>query len=124
MILLDTSVWVDHLRQNDVQVAAILQSGLALAHPFVIGELACGNLKSRSRILGLLSTLPQARVAQEHEVLFFIDRHKLMGQGIGYIDAHLLAATALTDGAKLWTRDKRLGALAQQLELAHVASAH
>ena len=124
MILLDTSVWIDHLRQNDVQVATILQSGRALTHPFVIGELACGTLKSRARILGLLSTLPQARVAQEHEVLFYIDRHKLMGQGIGYIDAHLLAATALTIGAKLWSRDKRLDTLARRLELAHVTSAH
>ncbi len=102
----------------------MLQSGLALAHPFVIGELACGNLKSRTSILALLGTLPQARVAQESEVLFFIDRHQLMGQGIGYIDAHLLAATALTEGAKLWTRDKRLGAHAQQLELAYAKPAH
>jgi len=124
VILLDTSVWIDHLRRRDAQVAAILQSGLALTHPFVIGELACGNLKSRAGILGLLSTLPQARAAQEHEALFFIDRHKLMGHGIGYIDAHLLAATALTEGARLWTRDKRLGALAQQLELAYVKAAH
>jgi predicted nucleic acid-binding protein len=124
VILLDTSVWIDHLRRRDAQVAAILQSSLALTHPFVIGELACGNLKSRAGILGLLSTLPQARAAREHEALFFIDRHKLMGHGIGYIDAHLLAATALTEGARLWTRDKRLGALAQQLELAYVKAAH
>jgi predicted nucleic acid-binding protein len=124
VILLDTSVWIDHLRQSDAQVATILQSGLALAHPFVIGELACGNLKSRTNILGLLSTLPQARVAQEHEVLFFIDHHKLMGHGIGYIDAHLLAATALTEGARLWTRDKRLNSLACELELAYVKAAH
>jgi hypothetical protein len=124
VILLDTSVWIDHLRQKDAQVAAILQSGLALTHPFVVGELACGNLKSRTSILGLLGTLPQARAAQEHEALFFIDRHKLMGQGIGYIDAHLLAATALTGGARLWTRDRRLGALAQRLELAYERGAH
>lgn len=118
MILLDTSVWIDHLRQSDAQVVSLLQSDLVLVHPFVIGELACGNLKSRTDILELLSTLPQVRVAQEHEVLFFIDRHKLMGQGIGYIDAHLLAATVLTEGAKLWTRDKRLDQLAQRLGLA------
>jgi hypothetical protein len=124
VILLDTSVWIDHLRQKDAQVAAILQSGLALTHPFVIGELACGNLKSRANILGLLGTLPQARTARDHETLFFIDRHKLMGHGIGYIDAHLLAATALTGGARLWTRDKRLGALAQRLELAYERGAH
>ncbi len=124
MILLDTSVWIDHLRQRDAQVVSLLQADLALVHPFVIGELACGNLQSRSTILELLSTLPQVRVAQEHEVLFFIDRHKLMGQGIGYIDAHLLAATVLTEGAKLWTRDKRLDQLAQRLGLAYETSAH
>jgi hypothetical protein len=124
VILLDTSVWIDHLRQGDAPVANILQSGLALTHPFVIGELACGNLKSRTKILGLLDTLPKARVAQEQEALFFIERHKLMGRGIGYIDAHLLAATALTEGARLWTRDKRLDALAQRLGLAYVKPAH
>ncbi len=124
MILLDTSIWIDHLRQSDAQVVALLQADLVLAHPFVIGELACGNLKSRADILGLLNILPQARMALEHEVLFFIDRHKLMGLGIGYIDAHLLAATALTEGAKLWTRDKRLDVIAQQLGLAYKKPAH
>ena len=124
MILLDTAVWIDHLRQGNAQVAAILQSGLVLTHPFIIGELGCGNLKSRTRTLGLLSALPQARVAQEQEVLFFIERHRLMGHGIGYIDAHLLAATALTEGAKLWTMDKRLDALARRLELAYGKAAH
>jgi predicted nucleic acid-binding protein len=124
VILLDTSVWIDHLRQGDAQTTAILQSGQALTHPFVIGELACGNLKSRATLLGLLANLPQARVAQEHEVLYFIDRHKLMGKGIGYIDAHLLAATAITASARLWTRDKRLADLAQRLALAHAKTSH
>lgn len=124
MILLDTSVWIDHLRHGDAQVAAILQSGLALTHPFVIGELACGNLKSRAEILGLLAALPQAQQAHEQEALFYIERHKLMRHGIGYIDAHLLAATALTEGARIWTRDKRLDALAHELKLAHVQPAH
>lgn len=124
MILLDTSVWIDHLRCGDAQVAAILQSDLVLTHPFVIGELACGNLKSRAEILGLLAALPQARQAQQQEVLFYIERHKLMGHGIGYIDAHLLAATALTEGARIWTRDKRLDALAHELGLSHVQPPH
>ncbi len=79
MILLDTSVWIDHLRQGDAQVASVLETGLVLSHPFVIGELACGQLKSRTEILGLLAALPQARVAQEQEVLFFIEHHSLMG---------------------------------------------
>lgn len=124
MILLDTSVWVDHLRQGDAQAAALLRTGTVLSHPFVIGELACGNLKSRTNLLGLLAALPKARVAQDEEVLYFIERHALMGQGIGYIDAHLLAAAALTEGARLWTRDKRLDALARSLDLAYVAAAH
>lgn len=118
MILLDTSVWVDHLRQGDAQVASVLETGRVLSHPFVIGELACGQLKSRAEILGLLAALPQARMARELEVLFFIERHSLMGRGIGYIDAHLLTATALTEGARLWTRDKRLDSLARELEIA------
>lgn len=124
MILLDTSVWIDHLRQGDAQVASVLETGLVLSHPFVIGELACGQLKSRAEILGLLAALPQARVAQEQEVLFFIERHKLMGRGIGYIDAHVLTATALTEGARLWTRDKRLDLLARELEIAREKPAH
>jgi predicted nucleic acid-binding protein len=124
VILLDTSVWIDHLRRGDARVAATLQSGLALVHPFVIGELACGNLRSRARLLDLLATLPAARVAQEQEVLHFIERHKLMGQGIGYVDAHLLAAVALTESASLWTRHKRLDAVAHALDLAHTEAAH
>jgi len=124
VILLDTSVWIDHLRQGDAQVVSVLQSGLVLTHPFVIGELACGQLKSRTEVLGLLAALPQARVAQDQEVLFFIERHGLMGRGIGYIDAHLLAATALTEDARLWTRDKRLDSLAREFELAYLNTAH
>ena len=124
MILLDTSVWIDHLRQGDAQVASVLETGLVLSHPFVVGELACGQLKARAEILGLLAALPQALVAQEQEVLFFIERHSLMGRGIGYIDAHLLTATALTEGARLWTRDKRLDALARELEIARIKPAH
>jgi len=124
VILLDTSVWIDHLRQGDAQVVSVLQSGLVFTHPFVIGELACGQLKSRTEVLGLLAALPQARVAQDQEVLFFIERHGLMGRGIGYIDAHLLAATALTEDARLWTRDKRLDSLAREFELAYLNTAH
>lgn len=124
MILLDTSVWIDHFRQGDAQVTSVLQSGQVLVHPFVIGELACGALKLRGEILDLLAALPRVRVAEEQEVLFFIERHGLMGREIGYVDAHLLAATALTEGARLLTRDRRLAALARELELAHLRSAH
>ena len=90
-----------------------------LMHPFIEGELACGNLRNRGEILALLSDLPRAIIASEEEVLFFIERHGLMGQGIGYIDAHLLAATSLEDSARLWTRDKRLLGIAQDLGLKH-----
>ncbi len=86
-----------------------------LGHPFVIGEIACGNLTDRSAILGLLQHLAMAVVAEPDEVLAFMDHHRLHGKGIGYVDAHLLTATALTAGAKLWTRDRRLHELAREL---------
>jgi len=107
MILLDTSVWVDHLRLDDTLVVQVLESGQAAAHAFVIGELACGNLKSRASVIGLLQALPMLPTATDDEVLYFIDKHKLMGRGIGYVDAHLLAATRISSSL-LWTRDKRL----------------
>ena len=118
MILADTSVWVDHLRASDKALAALLEAGMVLAHPFVIGELALGNLRQREIVLKALADLPQARVAMDAEVLHFIERHALSGRGIGYIDAHLLAAVKLTAGAELWTNDKRLHGVAVQLGLA------
>ena len=118
MILVDTSVWVDHLRAGDEELAELLNSAQVLAHPFVVGELACGNLRDRAEVLSLLQELPQAPVARDEEVLFFIEQHRLMGRGIGYVDAHLLAATALADPARLWTRDKRLAKVTADLELA------
>lgn len=119
MILLDTSVWVDHLRRNDPLVVAVLESGQAAVHAFVIGELACGNLKSRARVIDLLRALAQSAMATDDEVLYFVDRHKLMGRGIGYVDAHLLAAAAI-DGSSLWTRDKRLREIAAELGVAYL----
>ena len=115
MILVDASVWIDHLRSGDPALAAALDAGDVLTHPFVIGELACGNLSRRDAILGLLRMLPVAQMATEDEVLDFIERRKLMGRGIGYADVHLLASIALTNGATRWTRDKRLGAIAVEL---------
>ncbi len=118
MILADTSVWVTHLRSGEAALAALLDANLILAHPFVIGELALGNLSSRKAVLTALLDLPAAVVATDREVLEFIDRHALFGRGVGYVDAHLLAAARLTAGAKLWTHDKRLHRIADALGLA------
>jgi predicted nucleic acid-binding protein len=118
VILVDTSVWVDHLSTGDQELKSLLDRGLALAHPFVIGELALGNLRQRNLILTYLHDLPQAAIASNEEVLHFIDRNALFGAGIGYVDAHLLAAVSLTTGALLWTRDKRLLDIALRLALA------
>lgn len=117
MILVDTSVWIDHLRVGKDRLVALLNAGRVLAHPFVIGELACGNLHNRAEVLKLLKHLPQAPVASHEEVLFFIENNELMGRGIGFIDAHLLAATALADTSRIWTRDKRLERVAADLNL-------
>ena len=118
MILVDTSVWIDHLRSGDEQLADLLNRSQVVIHPFVIGELACGNLRQRDEVLRLLNDLPQAAVASQEEVLHLIEHKKLMGLGIGFIDAHLLASAALTDMAEIWTRDKRLQGVAQTLGLA------
>ena len=121
MVLLDTSVWVDHLRQSDRLVVQLLESGQAAVHSFVVGELACGNLGSRNQVIDLLLALPRIETATEDEVLYFIERRKLMGRGVGYVDAHLLAATAI-GGALLWTRDNRLRDVAGELGVAWVES--
>jgi predicted nucleic acid-binding protein len=118
MILVDTSVWVDHLRAGDQTLSGLLNRGMVLAHPFIIGELALGFLRQRDLVLDALSNLPQSSIATDIEVLQFIDRHRLFGRGIGYIDAHLLAAVRVTIGTELWTRDKRLQGVAERLGLA------
>jgi predicted nucleic acid-binding protein len=118
LILVDTSIWVDHFRQDDTVLAALLDDNRVLAHPFVIGELALGHLRQRDVILYNLQRLPQAEVATDHEILRFIGEETLFGSGIGYVDAHLLAAARLTRGATLWTRDACLDATAQRLSLA------
>jgi predicted nucleic acid-binding protein len=117
MILIDTSVWIDHLRAGDKTVVTLLESGRVLAHSFVIGELALGHLRQRKAIISALQDLPQANAAMDTEVLLLIERHTLMGVGIGYVDAHLLASTRLTAGAALWTRDGRLSGVAERLGL-------
>lgn len=120
MVLVDTSVWIDHLRNREPLLVSLLTSNSVLSHPFVRGELALGNLNQRQVILSALDNLPQAPVAFTDEVNFFIETHALFGLGIGFIDAHLLASTQLAINAKLWTRDKRLLAVAMRLNLAMV----
>jgi predicted nucleic acid-binding protein len=117
MILVDTSIWVDHLRQGDARLKRLLEAGQVVIHPFVVGELALGNLRQRNLVLSSLRDLPHAVSAGDAEVLDFIERHALAGLGIGWVDAHLLASARLTS-AWLWTRDKRLSAVAVRLSLA------
>lgn len=117
MILVDTSVWIDHLRHGESALVDLLNTGRVLVHSFVIGELALGNLRQREVILDNLSSMPKATIATDEELLAFINHSKLYGLGIGYIDAHLLASVRLTPGALLWSRDKHLCAAAGQLEL-------
>jgi predicted nucleic acid-binding protein len=118
MILVDTSVWIDHLRKGNARLSSLLSSAAVLIHPFVIVELACGNLHNRNRILNLLGDLPASRMADDREVLFFIERNDLMGRGIGYIDAHLLASVSLSGATGIWTIDRKLDKVAAQLGLA------
>jgi len=117
VILVDTSVWVNHLRVVDERLTTLLDAGEVLGHPFVVGELALGNMQRRA-VLRDLRDLPQATVAENELVLNFIERSTLFGRGIGYIDAHLLAAVRLTPDAKLWTADRRLQSVAAELGLA------
>jgi predicted nucleic acid-binding protein len=123
MMLVDTSVWIDHLRRRDAELVAMLSEGQVLVHPWVVGELACGNLQDRKLVLGLLQSLPLAPVASAGEVLFFIEQHALMGRGIGYVDVHLLAAARLA-GTRLWTRDRRLVVVADELGMAYAETRH
>ena len=123
MILVDTSVWVDHLRAREPTLISALESGSVSTHPFVIGELACGNLANRAEVLQLLQHLPGAAVATDSEVLAFIDARRLMGRGVGYVDVHLLAAAVLAGDTRLWTRDKRLAGLAGALSVAYAEHA-
>lgn len=112
MILVDTSIWIDHFRSTNRQLVALLAEGQVLTHPYVIGEIACGSHRQRQEILGLLPLLPRAKLATDAEVLGLIDDFELFGKGIGWIDAHLLSASLLS-GVALWTLDKKLARLAR-----------
>lgn len=114
MTLVDTSVWIEHLRRGEPGLTHLLSGGTVMCHPFVIGELAMGSLKNRREILGLLDNLPAAPVASHDEVLTLVERHRLSGLGLGWIDAHLLASARLA-AARVWTRDRRLAESARTL---------
>lgn len=114
MVLVDTSVWVVHLREGNIDLERLLNEGDVVCHPFIAGELACGNLKNRTEILSLLQALPTATQAEHEEVMQFIENHQLMGKGLGYIDMHLLASALLTE-VPIWTLDKRLDEISTEL---------
>jgi len=118
MILVDTSIWVDHLRCNNPVLTELLEQNRVLMHPMVLGELACGNLQNRQELLHLWQHMESLQTANHDEVLYFIEQIGLMGKGIGYVDVHLLASVALADNTKLWTRDKRLMHIAIELKYA------
>jgi predicted nucleic acid-binding protein len=118
VILVDTSVWIDHLRAGDGGLIRLLEERQVLGHPFILGELALGNIRERTGLLRDLAELPQIEAATDPEVLHFIEKERLYGRGIGYVDAHLLASLRLTPGSALWTRDARLHMVAVELKLA------
>ena len=117
MIIVDTSVWIDHFRHADAGLVDALESEEVLVHPFVIGELACGNLHPRGSVLELLSRLPAAPRATDEEALAFIEKRSLNGRGIGLVDVHLLASTTLHGSARLWTHDRPLAKVAERMRL-------
>ena len=119
MILVDTSVWVEHFRSANSKLVKILNDGDVICHPFIIGELACGNIKNRNKIFSLLQSLPMAKQANNDEILEFIEIKKLMGKGLGYIDIHLLASAFLSN-VSLWSLDKKLKHLSLQFNVGFV----
>lgn len=120
MVLVDTSIWIDHFRRGRSQLRELLCEGQVLCHPYIIGEMACGYLEPRAEILKLLQQLPQSELAEQDEVLNFIEKRRLVGTGIGYIDAHLLAS-ALLSRAAIWTRDQRLIKAIEHLNIPRIS---
>ena len=115
MILVDTSIWIDHFRYGDAELRKIINDDRLLCHPFVVGELALGSLRERDAVLAFLAAQREAMIATHAEVMTIIDRHSIFSMGIGYTDAHLLTSTLLDQRSSLWTRDKRLAAAAQKV---------
>ncbi len=114
MVLVDTSVWVSHLRDGNVGLEKLLNDGEVVCHPFIVGELACGNLKNRHEVLSYLQSLTMTILAEDGETLKFIENNQLMGKGLGYIDVHLIASAVLTD-VRLWTLDKTLDKVTKKI---------
>ena len=114
MVLVDTSVWVSHLRHGNKDLQDLLYDGEVVCHPFIVGELACGNLKNRNEILTYLQSLPMTILAEDEEVLKFIENNQLMGKGLGYIDVHLIASAVLTN-VPVWTFDKTLDKFTEKI---------
>lgn len=119
MILVDSSIWIAYLRYGEQRLVELLGARLVLCHPFVIGEVACGYLPDRGPVLAGLQQLPSAPMARHHEVMWFLEHHSLTGQGIGWIDAHLLVSAALSPGVEVWTQDRRLARAAAELGLGY-----
>lgn len=119
MVLVDTSVWISHLKGGNTRLEILLEEAQVVSHPFVMGELACGNLKNRREILTRLEALPQAPLVSPHEILYFIESNSLMGRGLGWVDVHLLASAQLM-GIALWTLDRRLRQTADDLKLCYI----
>lgn len=119
MILVDTSIWIDHLRSSNERLTRLLETGFVLGHTWVIGEIALGHLRRRREVLQLLLSLPRAVLASDEEVVAFVERNELHGTGVGYVDAQLLASTLLTPGARLWTQEQSLASIARRLGVTH-----
>ena len=113
MILVDTSVWIDHLRESEPELTQMLNANYVLTHPIVIGELACGNLPNRERFLREMELLPVVASRTHDEVRRFVESERIMGRGIGFMDVHLLYSVLNRQDALLWTRDRRLNRVAQ-----------
>lgn len=124
MILVDTSIWIDHFRYDDAELRKIINDDKLLCHPFVVGELALGSLRERGAVLAYLAAQREAMIATHAEVMTMIDRNSIFSMGIGYTDAHLLTSTLLDRRSSLWTRDKRLAAAAQKVGAALYPHAH
>ncbi len=120
LILVDTSVWIRHLREGDKDLSLLLENGLVACHPFIIGELACGGMKNRNEIINLLNALPSTHLLEHDEIMEFIEIRKIMNQGIGYVDIHILGSAIISE-TLLWTLNKSLRKVSNELSMEYIA---